>query len=142
VIAVNLANARVVGNDRASVGCVSCQIKYAPTLDFGLNLEKGRIDYFSAEFDGELSANLTLAASALEGAFLREEIEIAHATAHLVQAIGPVPIWEDVTVSLVMGFEGSLGPRTTLETGVNATKRMHGASSTTVRRGPPCTTAK
>jgi hypothetical protein len=125
-VAIDFSGKNLAGSGRATVTCSQCSIRYTPTLDLGLDVQNRKIDHFSAEFDGDLVGKLAVAANANAAAEVNQEVEVFHATTRLVQMVGAVPIWEDVTVSVAVGFSASLGPKSKIETGVTATKRMHG----------------
>jgi hypothetical protein len=126
VVNADMSGKILAGDARANISCSECYVRYSPTLDVAFDIDEGRVKSFRAEFDGDLVGRLAVAATADGTAQIGKEIEIAGFTTRLVQMIGVVPIWEDVTVSVVVGASASLGPKTALETGVTATKRMHG----------------
>jgi hypothetical protein len=126
VVSADFSGRPIVGDARANVSCSSCSIRYTPALDLDLAVSDGKVSQFSAAFDGDLAVHLAIAATADGTAPLAEEVEVAHLTTRLVQMIGAVPIWEDITVSVMVGAKGSVGATASVETGVTATKRTQG----------------
>jgi hypothetical protein len=126
VLAADFSGKPLLGDAHANVACSSCSVSYAPSLDLDLAVAGGKVNGFRAAFDGDLVGRVAIAATADGTVPLEKEIEVAHLTTRLVQMIGAVPIWEDVTVSVMLGVKGTAGPIASLETGVTATKRTSG----------------
>jgi hypothetical protein len=78
-----------------------------PALDYQLDLRPGAPEQFGLAVRGKLDGDFKLALEAPQGGVQwRREMELGKVSQRLVQSLGPVPVWEDVSLSLVAGIEG------------------------------------
>jgi hypothetical protein len=106
-----------------NLSCTKCTVQFAPTLDYQFDLRAGAPESIGVGVRGKLEGDLELTLEAGNGGgSLKKEVEIAKASQRLVQTLGPVPIWEDLSVSLVAGVEGKLDSRATIVTKIHTEK--------------------
>ncbi len=107
------------------VTCSSCYVKLAPRFDFGFSLKNGWVDAFLGSLSGELESKLQVSLEVDAGQSIKQEVEVLSYRQPFVQALGPVPVWEDVGVSVLVGVQGKFDAKASLLTvGVSSKKSL------------------
>lgn len=106
--------------------CSSCFIHYNPSFEFSMETKLGEVQKIGVGFDGELETELEIRVEAFNGGGkLKKEVELASASQRFVQTVGVVPIWEDLSIKLVAGVEGTLDNDAAIVSALKAKKRTN-----------------
>jgi len=108
----------------AKIVCASCYIRLTPKFDFGLRLTGGWLDSFLGSFTGTLEGKLQVLAEVDGSTVLSREVEVFSHSQRFAQAIGDIPIWEDVGVSVLVGVEGKFDANAKVRSGISASKSL------------------
>jgi hypothetical protein len=107
------------------VVCSSCFVRYTPSFEFSLETKLGEVQKVGVAFDGDLESELDLRVEASGGGgSITKEVELGSVQQRFVQMVGPIPMWEDLSVKLVAGVEGTVDADAKIETALKATKSM------------------
>ncbi len=106
------------------VTCSDCYVRLSPKVGFGFKLSGGGLDSFLGSIEGNLEGKVKVTAELERSIQVSKEIEFAAINQHFVQMVGPVPIWEDVSVKVVGGISGKLDGEASVSTGIHASKQI------------------
>lgn len=112
-----------------SVNCKKCSVQFAPSLDYAFDLVSNGQSTVGLGVRGKFVGDLEVEFRALEaGQSASQEITLASVSQTLVQQIGPVPVWESLSVSFVAGVEGKLSAKGSVLAKLHADKELSSAS--------------
>jgi hypothetical protein len=125
-VRVDASGRILVGTAEKGVTCTKCIVQFNPVINVGVNVNDSKLESFAVEFDGLMTANLEVSAVSPENAKVDTEAKLFEQSFHFLQNVGPVPIWEDVTVTVLARAQGQTDGKTAIRIGLGEEKRIRG----------------
>lgn len=124
VLEKDISGQVIAENWVGNIVCSDCFVRFSPSFEMGVEMKNSRLEAFSGNLNALLQGSLEITATMSGNKELKGEVELASVSQRLVQNIGPIPIWEDVKVSIVLGAKGKISGEASITAGMEAERNL------------------
>jgi hypothetical protein len=98
---------KLAEGEGVNITCTTCELTFDPKLEYQFDLTPDAVESLGLALKGKLVGDVAVDIASPEGrSTLSREVVLANKTDRFVQRLGPIPIWEDTSISLIATIKG------------------------------------